>query len=286
MHDPRSGATQRGKVADSINDLLVDANDRVWIATYEGISRVFTGDSLLRIERLHSKDRGYRALMSDGHSVVAVADHELVRVSEQGVTRLPYVPDKEAPVFGYGDMTRDGAMWFVDSARGGLLRFANIDSTRPEYIAFPPLARDTAAFLSGDHQDRIWIGTDSGVIVYDHGRWHRLAHADGLVWDDCDSGAFYAGDGDSVTIGTSNGLTRLHDVGPLLAELRTPRASIIETLWDGSTMSIDQDGRGLATSGRRNELAMQFAAWPLGSAQIGRAVQQECRDRSRMPSSA
>ena len=272
MHDPRSGATQRGKVSDSINDLLVDANDRVWIATYEGISRVLAGDASpgkpgeLRIERLHARDRGFRQLMSDGRSVVAVADRELVRIGEQGVTKLPYAPPKEAPAFGYGDMTRDGAMWFVDSAHGGLLRFANVDSTKPELIAFPPLAKDTAAFLSRDNQDRIWIGTDSGVIVYDHGSWHRLTHGDGLVWDDCDSGAFYAGDDDSVSIGTSNGLTRLRDVGPLLAALKTPRASIIETRWNGSAMSIDQDGRGLATSGRRNELSMQFAAWPLGSA--------------------
>ncbi|EIT67930.1 MULTISPECIES: ligand-binding sensor domain-containing diguanylate cyclase [Hydrocarboniphaga] len=266
VHDPRSGATQRGKVTDSINDLLVDAADRVWIATYEGVSRVSMGDGELRIERVHAKDRGYRQLMSDGRSVVAVADRELLRVGEQGASRLPYAPAQEAPAFGYGDMTRDGALWLVDSARGGLVRLSDIQSTKPEFIAFPALAKDTAAFLSSDRQDRIWIGTDSGVIVYDHGRWHRLAHGDGLVWDDCDSGAFYVGDDGSITIGTSNGLTRLYDVGPLLAELKAPRASIIEKHWNGGPITIDRDGRGLATSGRRNELTMQFAAWPLGSA--------------------
>lgn len=63
-------------------------------------------------------------------------------------------------------------------------------------------------FLGFDARNRLWAGTESGVLVLDKGQWSHLHVSDGLVWDDCDVNGFAAQPDGTVWVGTSGGLAR------------------------------------------------------------------------------
>ena len=46
--------------------------------------------------------------------------------------------------------------------------------------------------------------------VWTAGKWRHYGQVDGLVWDDCNSRAFFADADGTVWIGTSRGLSRFH----------------------------------------------------------------------------
>jgi signal transduction histidine kinase len=52
----------------------------------------------------------------------------------------------------------------------------------------------------------LWAGSDSGLLSFHNGRWRNYTHADGLVWDDCDSEGILA-EPDGVWVSTSRGLS-------------------------------------------------------------------------------
>lgn len=268
MHDPRSGETRRGQTSGSFNDLLIDADDRVWLAGFSGLHRAVetagAGEPGLRVELVQPvADGGVRQLITrPGRDIVASTARGLYWLRDGALKPVPLA----APGLSYGDMSADGSLWFVDSARGGLLHFDAGLAAPPQFLAFAPLARDTPSFLRRDARDRLWIGTDNGVVVYDHGRWQRLGRSNGLIWDDCDSGAFFAGDDDSVVIGTSNGLTRISEVGAVLAAVVAPRAGIVEARWNGVPLAPDGAVPVPAAAGRSGTLALEFSAWPFGAA--------------------
>ena len=65
-------------------------------------------------------------------------------------------------------------------------------------------------FLTFDHLGHLWAGTEHGVEVFDGAHWTHYDSTDGLVWDDCDLGAFGAAADGSIWIGTSGGLSHFH----------------------------------------------------------------------------
>jgi diguanylate cyclase (GGDEF)-like protein len=78
-------------------------------------------------------------------------------------------------------------------------------------VRLPPLpapGKLVPYFVGSDRRQAVWVGTDRGVFVLESGgsgwRWHN--EDDGLVWNDTNIGAFQAGKGKDVWIGTSRGL--------------------------------------------------------------------------------
>jgi signal transduction histidine kinase/CheY-like chemotaxis protein len=69
------------------------------------------------------------------------------------------------------------------------------------------LRSDKSFFLGFDKRGRLWAGTDHGVDIFDQTRWRHLGRSDGLIWEDCNSQAFFSGS-DGTWIGTSRGLSR------------------------------------------------------------------------------
>jgi len=64
-------------------------------------------------------------------------------------------------------------------------------------------------FLHKDRRGWLWIGSGSGVYVFNGVRWRHLDKDDGLAWNDCNEGSFLEDTDGSVWIGTSNGLSHL-----------------------------------------------------------------------------
>jgi signal transduction histidine kinase len=58
-----------------------------------------------------------------------------------------------------------------------------------------------------DSLGRLWSAGDRGAGVYDGKIWRYYDRDDGLVWDDCDTGSWYADSDGSVWIGTSAGIS-------------------------------------------------------------------------------
>jgi signal transduction histidine kinase/CheY-like chemotaxis protein/ligand-binding sensor domain-containing protein len=64
-----------------------------------------------------------------------------------------------------------------------------------------------AYFLSFDARGAVWAGTDRGVETFDGKEWRHFDMRDGLIWDDTNTEAVYAGEDGSMWIGTSRGLS-------------------------------------------------------------------------------
>ncbi|MCC6163306.1 MAG: diguanylate cyclase [Acidobacteria bacterium] len=73
-----------------------------------------------------------------------------------------------------------------------------------------------------DRRDRLWVGTDRGVLVRADGQWRLFDHGDGLVWDDTNQWALDEGPDGAIWIGTSRGLGRIDDPDALLQKADAP----------------------------------------------------------------
>ena len=76
------------------------------------------------------------------------------------------------------------------------------------------LGSDQAIFLWVDRRGWVWFGTDRGIDVLRGGRWRHYGQQDGLIWDDCNTDAFYEDEDGSVWIGTSRGLAHFQPAAP------------------------------------------------------------------------
>jgi diguanylate cyclase (GGDEF)-like protein len=105
----------------------------------------------------------------------------------------------------------DGSLWL-----GGTMTGANTGVTHvvfhngiAEAQEMPELASVETLFVRRDHRNWIWIGSGSGVYVFNGNHWAHVTQKDGLAWDDCAENAFFEDNDGSIWIGTSSGLSHL-----------------------------------------------------------------------------
>lgn len=75
---------------------------------------------------------------------------------------------------------------------------------------------NTVVALMIDRRDRLWVGTSSGVSVFDGASWVSANTDTGLAWDDISQSGLSEGRDGSIWIATSNGLSHLLDPDRLL----------------------------------------------------------------------
>jgi signal transduction histidine kinase/CheY-like chemotaxis protein len=121
-------------------------------------------------------------------------------------------------------------------------------------------------FLAVDQRGWIWVGADRGVQVFDGRAWRSYTEDNGLIWNDCDSKAFFADRDGSVWIGTSGGVSHLLPSGlaapnpppkPLLVRATFGAADLLhgarELNWSSAPLTI-----ALTALSFRDENAIHF----------------------------
>jgi diguanylate cyclase (GGDEF)-like protein len=185
-----------------IHDLLVDADNRLWIATYRGVS--------VRDEN------GFRALplagsepdrQLDTQDLEATASGELMVAAPDGVHRivddrleLAWPLPRPATVL----MTRGDELWV--GSRGRVYRIAGGDV---EALALPEGDDDTVVTQLVEAQGRLWAGTSAGLFWRDGDRWTR--HEDGAPLSTSPIEAMHADRDGNLWVGLVEDLLRLQD---------------------------------------------------------------------------
>jgi signal transduction histidine kinase/ligand-binding sensor domain-containing protein/ActR/RegA family two-component response regulator len=217
-----------GLDTDKIRHIMVDHQGRVWVSTRVGlyVGKRVQGD--WHFERIHpagsQTTEGFIMTAEDASGTIwACGDQGLLRLRHDQWTRFTTSDGLKANMVAQVLPLRDGSVWIGYRDAFGITHLSFSDAARPqvEHLgsgAGGTLHSDKTVFLNSDSRGWLWVGTDHGVDVFDGARWRHYGRSEGLIWDDCNSNAFYAGpDGNvsggqvpdgQVWIGTSRGLSR------------------------------------------------------------------------------
>jgi signal transduction histidine kinase/ligand-binding sensor domain-containing protein/ActR/RegA family two-component response regulator len=212
---------EQGLKNTKLRHVAVDQEGRIWAATYRGLFRSTGADGARFEQVIHSETdlagpdpaEMFHMTLADREGRIWVAgDRGLLRYAGDRWRRfakqdgLAY--DKVAQVV----EDTDGSLWVGYRDAYGIthLTFPNGgDAVKMEsYTQANGLRSDKTLFLQFDARGWLWVGTDHGVDVFDRTRWRHYGRSDGLIWDDCNSNAFFADSDGGVWVGTSRGLSR------------------------------------------------------------------------------
>jgi signal transduction histidine kinase/CheY-like chemotaxis protein/streptogramin lyase len=263
--DPRSGAVQRFGANEGIGaavlHVMVDRGGFVWASTRQGLFR----GAGRRFERValpaSDEEESFVFAAEDAAGAIwACGDHGLARFAGGQWTRLTTRDGLKANMTGQVAFDPDGSVWvgyrdalgltrLMLSGSGGVLKAEHIEPSRDG------LRSAKSIFLGFDARGWLWAGTDHGVDVFDHARWRHFGRADGLIWDDTNSHAFFA-DGEAVWVGASRGLSRFQPRRNALPGVPPP---VVFTEVRFGDQETSPDEAGLIPWDRRS-LKVRFAA--------------------------
>jgi signal transduction histidine kinase/CheY-like chemotaxis protein len=103
---------------------------------------------------------------------------------------------------------QDGALWIGYTAPEGVSRvMLDKDRLRVEHFTTRNGLHSDGTYSLGTGGGQVWVGSDSGVDIFEGAGWRHYGRADGMIWNDCNNAFLAEADG-SVWIGTSRGLSR------------------------------------------------------------------------------
>ena len=204
----------------SARGLFVDARNRLWIASLQGLARI-DGERLVRFDHL------------------------------EGLGNKPLGDITGAP---------NGDIWVGYRDTQGLARIefshSDVSPRVTHFTTSTGLPSDQSYFLGFDSRGWLWNGTDNGVAVYDGKRWRTVDQGDGLIWNDSNQNGFFAEPDGTVWVSTSRGLSRFQPAGAFGSATPDPPVRITGLSFADSPVSVDQPARA-PYSHRR--FAAQFA---------------------------
>ncbi len=271
--DGRARVHTRGLAA--INQLLVDPQQRLWLATVDGISVLDTS-----APKQKAGPPAGLVQPSDGDSITVISQclapdgtpwflraGQLQHLGDSGWQTLDTPPPGGQADFSAMHCGADGRLWLADSrnrlwrasAAGAGLQFEAVDNSL--------LAGAHIIALYEDRRGWLWVGTDAGVAVWNRAHWRFFDQNDGLAWNDTNGAVFYE-DGDaSMWIATSNGAShvlhpeRLFAAQPLSVQIEQARHEGMDlapgrpwTLpWSGAPLELE-----LASLHPQNRSALRY----------------------------
>jgi len=221
--NPRTGQVRAlseadGLPAGGVRSIMVDRQGHVWVSASSGLFRSAAPapfGAKVAFERQFppgtQEDEKFLKTIEDAKGQIWTAgDLGLARWSQGQWTRLTKSDGLRSNNLAHLAEDPDGSIWvgYRDAFGISRLNFAEGKLQVTNYTAANGLHSEKTLFLGFDAVGRLWAGTDHGVDVFDHVQWRHFGRSDGLIWDDCNSNAFWIDTDGSVWIGTSRGLSR------------------------------------------------------------------------------
>jgi signal transduction histidine kinase/ligand-binding sensor domain-containing protein/AmiR/NasT family two-component response regulator len=216
--DPVSGKVRkyslpRGFGDDRVWQLSFDRTGTLWVSTRGGLFFCNPGNHETSFEKqilpMGDPAETVSATIEDRQGRLwAAGTRGLARRENHVWKRFTTKDGLPSNAAGFLAEAPDGSIWLGYRDRTGLSRIvAQGDRLSVQtYNLKSGLRSDQAIFVWVDRRGWVWFGTDNGVDVLRGGTWRHYGQQDGLIWDDCNTNAFYEDEDGSVWIGTSRGL--------------------------------------------------------------------------------
>lgn len=161
--DPESAPGLRGMF---IHDLLIDRRNRVWVATYRGVSvhedGYFRSLPVLGGDPDTGLDTTDLVALPSGEIMVAAPDG-VYRAHEDRLERVHALPRPATSLLARGD-----SLWV-----GSHGRVYRISDEGIQVMPLPEGESDTVVTQLLDAHGRLWAGTTAGLFFREHDRWLR-----------------------------------------------------------------------------------------------------------------
>ena len=265
----RAFGEANGLPTGGVRSVMVDRHELVWVSTNTGLFRstapvAFGGKAEFEQQfppGTRADERFLKAIEDAHGEVWAAGDMGLARGSEGVWTRFAKSDGLRADGVAQLAEDVDGSIWvgYRDAFGISRLSFPPQRLTgKPQVTHFSTangLRSDKTLFLGFDADGRLWVGTDHGVDVFDHVVWRHYERSDGVIWNDCNTNAFFA-DASGVWIGTSRGLSRYRPSA--IAPPNVPPTVVFTSVKFGG---LNSDSTALTEIPfRDNSLRLRFAA--------------------------
>jgi len=206
------------KIGEYVMSALEDRDGRVFLSTKQGIYVRAAGNPRAAPQPVAEADvllgaarRIEAGCMAPSGALWFLAENEILR-EEDGIWSRPPIDGfpvlkgrllsmscaKDDSVWVTGDQTET---WRL-TAKGDRL-VANRLPLPAEFRALSPVA------ILVDHRGWVWLGTDLGMLVWNHQGWRHLTQESGLIWNDINQSTLREAPDGSLWIGTSNGVAHL-----------------------------------------------------------------------------
>ncbi|WP_170304370.1 diguanylate cyclase [Duganella radicis] len=194
--------------------LLFDPDGQLWIVSESGLYLMADPRGKAPPRRVEASvallgdDAGFTSACLDaGGGLWFVGDRKLLRRQDGHWSRpaLPAGADKVSHV------ACDGHTVWLAQDHGTALWHADSGAAQPQWQPHRHEALEGRMLQSMlvDRRHWLWLGTDSGLMVWNGQRWRIFDQRSGMVWNDSNQHALYADRDGSIWVGTSNGLSHL-----------------------------------------------------------------------------
>ena len=187
-------------------------SDRIWGLTNVGLySADPASDDIVKIHNSAVPELPFFDVCEDAHHALWFASNAgIIHMVGDQWTKVNVSSSSASGRFGSIACAADGSLWLGGASTGVEHLQVKADMATPADPQPPPGFKTIEPlFVRHDRRGWIWIGSGSGVYVFNGARWRHLTKNDGLVWNDCNEDSFLEDTDGSIWIGTSNGVSHL-----------------------------------------------------------------------------